>query len=435
MRLTRTLFVLTSLLILGMANTASAYNPSGHFESVGFIVAESLGDLQLITAEKYVVTACAQLPDMNQQMDAVKTYVVSMHESALDWIGWSTRDHLGNARLQQMFAVQQLLHALTGGNSAAMHSVSLATLVKLKNQVRSGPKVGPQRVANLCALGLGLHLWGDTFAHTHVTWDQDAAATQLLTTYPTGRGHGLAEGHLPDDILCSYYSKDGPRGDINCHEDWDNSPHRRFVLWEAYWSKLGPLLDLSDTSSVDFDKSALSPTYSDDKMKSIEAAIKLLYTTKGKGALTPDGFDPVLGGGIQEILEPDPILRSKDGMAPFRSKMTALDRVGFTSDYPSCDSILAIILSLPGVQELAQGEVNCAAVWQQYYPSAIASFKSVIAAAAKSSGGSANALPVDPDWREIYGDVAGKGGAPIECYAKEVALPVNALGTTCSFVN
>lgn len=429
------LFMLLPLLF-GTMEYANAFNPSGHFESVGFIVDAPLGDMQLVGGEKYVVAGCAQLPDMNQQMDAVKTYVTAMHESLTDWIRWGASDRLGNIRLQQMFAVQQLVHGLTGGNSAAMRLVSLTTLAKLKAQISSGPNNGPQRVTNLCALGLGIHLWGDTFAHTHVTWGQDATKNQALTMYPTGRGHGLAEGHLPDDILCSYYSKDGPSGDINCHEGWQNSPHRRFELWMDYWSKLGTALNQTDMASFDIDATVPSSVYTPDKLKAIETSISTLYAKNGYGHLTPDGFDLVLRQGIQGILQPDPAKRLKDAMAPFRAEIGELDKVGFMGDYPSCDAILDMLLGLQEVKKLSEGSVNCAAVWLQYYPSAIESFKSVINTATPKNAEVTSALPIDPDWRAVYG--VGKDpskSAPIDCYAKQVALPKGGTGATCPFTN
>jgi hypothetical protein len=90
-----------------------------------------------------------------------------------------------------MVAVQQLLHGITGGDSVAEQAVARETVRQLRDKANTSPDLNAK-----CALGLALHLYGDSFAHTEITWRQSARPEQG-SMYPTGIGHG-PEFNKPD---------------------------------------------------------------------------------------------------------------------------------------------------------------------------------------------------------------------------------------------
>ena len=72
-----------------LSGSGLAYNESGHLESVRLLLRQE-GPLQnLNAAEKSVVAACAQLPDLSRELDAIVTYRNALVDSPSSWPSWA----------------------------------------------------------------------------------------------------------------------------------------------------------------------------------------------------------------------------------------------------------------------------------------------------------------------------------------------------------
>lgn len=433
MKTTRRLLIV--ILVVVCSIHASAFNEAGHMESVRFIV-EGLADPTISPAERKVIAACAQLPDLSQELDAAKTYYTAFKYSKLDWIAWGVGDRLSNAPLQRMFAAQQLIHGLTGGDPHSLRYVAVRILKDLVQLVHS-TAAGPDRVEALCALGLGLHLWGDSFAHTQVLWDKDdksAYEHAHLTMYPTGRGHGLSEGHFPDDILCSFYTKPMNAYGTLCNQDWKDEPHRRQALWSIYWSSTRTLIEGKAELKTYFDVVPTDePLFMKDNVTKLLAAIRAAAGEQAKGGLfdtvDPDEMDVIVGAALRTYLKDGLKMAVTDSLdddtdpkvKQFRDEIIAVAKSGVTDPAKPCSEVFNMIRGMRGVDKLEQGgrAATCMGVWAKYSPIARRSFAEC---SGKSSGAvpaCVNAPPVHEDWKWLY--ALGKSNATdssrIKCFS------------------
>lgn len=188
------LIALAGLLLLFPAASALGYDVAGHFYTVG-IVFDGV-DHPLPPEAIDLITFCAWLPDETTELNAVTVYE---RLSRFDWLRWEATDSGPAATVGAMVEVQQLLHALTGGESGAVTRVARRTVSDLLRDVRPAGSPTQDYVNHLCAVGFALHLYGDSFAH-RVTGD-------LSHTYPTGGGHWAEFSH-PDHLLSSPAKED-----------------------------------------------------------------------------------------------------------------------------------------------------------------------------------------------------------------------------------
>ena len=425
---------------MGGGQWARAFNQSGHMDSVSLIVRQSMGTIKTLNEpERLVVMACAQLPDMSQELDATKVYGEAFLANKWDWIWWGIHDEMGNDKIRQMFVVQQLLHGLTGGEPKALRAAALKIVGQLADQVAASQ--GSVRIQALCALGLGLHLWGDALAHAEVPWvneDESTLKAHPPRMYATGRGHGF-EGHLPDDVLCSFYTKSIEQAGIaSCHQDWDGDQyHRRFYLWLGYVTGSSGLIAGSNRLGYYFDAAPPFNPYDEAVFKRLTQAVRKIsadahdYPNHHLEDLLPDKNDPKVGAAIRSVLIPDLALPSRGQPASgadiwisgeFDALLKRIGQLDLFDPEPSCREVLNSILQIPGVPEMYKGQVapTCTLIWQMYAGVAIRQFAGSIVARDQAHGRDKKSMDylVHPDWLDQYGSPAG---SPVSDYAKLVA--------------
>ena len=143
----RTRFALAALLV--SAVPAAAYEPGGHYFTVGAILTQ-LADKDL---RKAVI--CTQLPDESSELDAIAQ--VKAHKFAtLGFILFGAHKD----DLPRVLAVHQLLHGLNGQPAAQLQTAAQAIVTELFRRAQLS-----HQADDYCALGFGLHLYGDAFAH------------------------------------------------------------------------------------------------------------------------------------------------------------------------------------------------------------------------------------------------------------------------------
>lgn len=213
------------MLPLCAGHMALAFQQAGHFYSVS-VVASTITP-PLAPSEAKVVSFCAELPDHSSDVDAVKVYLRSLKKSWKSpgvWARWARSDEAGSEWIRRMVTVQQLLHGLTGGSAPAVESVAANTVRKLRQQV---PGTGdPAGLAAWCAVGFGLHLYGDALAHRVI----GSGGSEPDRMYATGRGHA-AHIHYPDWPLCGELV---PKRTTTFNRNCNTGPRRRFDRWANY---------------------------------------------------------------------------------------------------------------------------------------------------------------------------------------------------------
>lgn len=408
-RHTRLLGIIVAAICTATGGDARAYNEPGHLETIRLVV-ERLPSKLYTTEDKRVIVACSQLPDMVEELDAARLYFNAFRDSSFQWLRWAVSDTLGTDALKRMFAVQQLLHGLTNGDSASMHRVALTVVGRLAApRGTESPGYSVERFQRLCASGLSLHLLGDSLAHTQLAWDKEVPG-QSMKMYPTGRGHGLSDQHLPDYIFCSYLAKDGWNGQTSCHEDWTGAAvHQRYKRWRDFWSSENALMA----------GRALSPdSFSAAEIAELEQGLRSLKTGTVAGLDNGSYARNDFGAGdaiVAFLSAHSPRDAALDEIA--RTARNADDAV--TDSRPHCDVLLLKIAALSGAPAGgAAPKPTCSAVWQRYSAEAIGSF---VAEVCPTSPGKVDApLPFDVAWKRYYSPCAGNGQRDIERFAKLV---------------
>lgn len=180
------------LLMYFLAQSQSlGYDQAGHFYTSAAIANATDKKEQLWP----LVTFCSQLPDMASDFDAAAVYKSLVFNHPIDWAQWGRSEKINSDEVRKMITVQQTLHALTGGDPAAVNEVGTDTVLELHAQFA---KTKAKTMA--CALGLALHFLGDTYAHRKLT-ELDASEAEKNIMYGTGMGHA-SDLHYPDYVLC-----------------------------------------------------------------------------------------------------------------------------------------------------------------------------------------------------------------------------------------
>lgn len=229
-----TLGLLAALLCSLVPLCADAYQHAGHYYSVNFAYEYLMRSApDEATAPRFdpqdvrVIAFCTQLPDQSSDLDAVSVYWHAMSRSTYSWLKWTLADHLDSEPILKMVLVQQLLHALTGGDAKAVQSAAGASVSRLALAL-STTHAGTERDVALCALGFAMHLYGDSYAHTRMD------SPTLM--YPTGRGHAW-DMHYPDYPLCAGFAS-GLRTEWHCKL----STAGRFSAWTNYLRNIYPAI-------------------------------------------------------------------------------------------------------------------------------------------------------------------------------------------------
>src|SRR5258706_8657716 len=171
--------------LLAMHATAFAYNEDGHFYTVVALEQERR-DLANLPADHFrIVALCAQIPDLSRELDAVTLKVNSL--GALGGWLWGGFGACRNDEVRHMVSVHHYVHALTDGDAKRTEAAANETVTKLRAIWSSDPTY-----VNACALGLGLHLLGDSQSHRRLGTDSQM--------YGPGMGHAN-DNHDPDYIV------------------------------------------------------------------------------------------------------------------------------------------------------------------------------------------------------------------------------------------
>ena len=90
------------------------YDTSGHYYTVALVTKNLVP--RISESDASLIAFCAQLPDETEELDAVYVYR-DLSVSPLSLARWLRADNatLHDSTVGRMVAVQQLLHALTGG--------------------------------------------------------------------------------------------------------------------------------------------------------------------------------------------------------------------------------------------------------------------------------------------------------------------------------
>jgi hypothetical protein len=316
-------------LVVNLACTSpvQAYDQAGHFYSTYSALTSDVGT----EPERALVAFCTQLPDLAADLDAVAVYKRAILESPLKWYRWAQHDDVGrDPAIHNMIAIQQLLHALTGGDASAIQQVAEGNLQNMLSKTKSAP----DRAAALCALGFGLHFYGDALAHRQLD--------KSNRMYETGFGHGN-DLHYPDYAFCdapqSPSGLDQPNHCLNYA-----SPERqssRTGAWKWLWSREHALREPPPPRTA-------APL--DTATVKWEAVQKLSQKAGDFGDWQENALRTALVGktGLNNSY-PD-----------FFEKEKSTDR--------SCESVLATALAkLPGLSIFTG--LRCSAVWALYAPS------------------------------------------------------------------
>ncbi|HMC14660.1 MAG TPA: hypothetical protein VKI18_03445 [Albitalea sp.] len=215
---------------------ARAFDKAGHFYTAYALARTAQSGAT--ENERLLVALCAQLPDMAEDLDATAVYFRAIKRSPIAWIGWGTSDTIDSDRIRKMITIQQLLHALTGGDAKAIQQIALESTAAQRKAAAQAPKGSSERAHKLCAYGFSLHFLGDSVAHQQL---RDPAHM-----YATGKGHAM-DLHYPDYALCAKLAQ-GLR--VLKHCEFDDKDKPRFDAWLNIWKAAANTYDPEGWSDV-----------------------------------------------------------------------------------------------------------------------------------------------------------------------------------------
>jgi hypothetical protein len=351
---------LVAVTLSSAGSPALAFDKAGHFYTA-YALARTLQPKDT-RSERLLVALCAQLPDMAADLDAAAVYRQLM-KRPLAWARWGWQDTVGSERGRKMITIQQLLHALTGGDAKATQAVALAS-TEAQREAADRADGTPENATKLCAYGFSLHFLGDSVAHRRM---RDANRM-----YATGRGH-LEDMSFPDYPLCGKL-KDGLRVLRHCHFDPSDKP--RYDAWRDIWGKA---VDIFDPGGWKADEGLKS------RRDDLERAV---------AALGPDGTDwnHWQEGNMQQVLG---VNNDVDSFRKFINEQKS-DR--------SCKAVLADALNTLQPLKVFKGKLECGAVWKAYSSVVLKAFadNDRRKADAQDSATARQYLPTVPVFEKIY---------------------------------
>jgi hypothetical protein len=231
------------IFICGGVASALAYEESGHFYTVAATLS-GLTPKPMPPSALRIVEFCSYLPDEAEELNAVTVYYTMANPYHFPYGGllwgvlragtWSYGSN--QISIRRMVMVQQQLHSLTGAPSSASTDFALELVHGLAGSI--GPLRSEEDVAankdKLCAVGFGLHLLGDSYAHRQLS--------NPAIMYGTGLGHA-ADNSYPDLPMYNQQPHIGPPAnpdgkDHNTCTDADYQPDCGSVLQRsAEWGR------------------------------------------------------------------------------------------------------------------------------------------------------------------------------------------------------
>lgn len=175
---------------------AAAYDIGGHHYIISMILAaappgspDAADAAAAVDPYKRLESFCVELPDLVPELDAL-TQRIHVVRSRSDW-QWGIFGRCATPTSRHMVATQWYIHGLTGLKAEQVRTVAHAIIADRQSAAAAATNA-QDRVNLICEAGFGLHLLGDSFAHSQLS-DPD-------TLYKTGNGH-WKDKHVPDDIL------------------------------------------------------------------------------------------------------------------------------------------------------------------------------------------------------------------------------------------
>ena len=227
------ILIVIILLFLGIELNVIAYEETGHFYTAALSARGGTSvDDHLTESDRRMIALCTQLPDQAQELDAMWLYFDGFKESFISYLNCAVLTRIDDSErkavsLHRMVTVQQLLHALTGGDSEALTSAATATVDQLW-AATSKSMLSAQRATLACSLGFALHLLGDAHAHRKLGNESEM--------YPTGRGHGL-NSVFPDQPLFRgswFFAGYKKFANNDCENNSDAPQTHRLSLWYEF---------------------------------------------------------------------------------------------------------------------------------------------------------------------------------------------------------
>jgi hypothetical protein len=199
-----------SVIVAGAVAASSpsrGYNEDGHFYTLIALEHFHPTPGRQVTDEAKIAAFCTQMPDLARELDATTLRTEDMLDgNMLSWGAFST---CRGRNVRHMVTAHHYIHALTDSAAASVTDAAVAIIKALRQ--RGAADIDPNRA---CALGLGLHLLGDSFAHRRLA--------EPDRTYAPGLGH-VRDNHDPDYIVFN---------------------RTRLDLWTGYTRKLAEALEL-----------------------------------------------------------------------------------------------------------------------------------------------------------------------------------------------
>ena len=361
--------------------TSYAYQKVGHFYST-FVFGQSMPRLSLTAPEQRLLAFCAQLPDQSKDLDAVATYRYLVLHHPLDWARWGAFDYTGSDGIRRMVTVQQLVHGLTGGTADDVRGSTKQIVMRLADGVsRSG-----DRRVSICALGIGMHLLEDSYAHQRMAEDESLM-------YSTGVGHA-ADLSYPDYPLCDGLTE-GPHatytcqavGASDCPPVTNGLAKSRFCRWADF---LG--------------QDALSPTPVASQSAAATVAIRDLRALVGSADDLNSWREQAGEGALLKDLHLPPEFQK------FFAAHNASDSCQALLDSAAADASLQLVEAGAPV---AGRPLSCKDVWNIYAPTAVDVFTSN-----ERAGKNIRERRKQGSWTDVYEcpfDLASKPGSPGTC--------------------
>jgi hypothetical protein len=308
------LFIAILCASLATSKPSIGYNHDGHFYTAAVLENDRVPAFAGIERDEAILIAfCTQLPDLAEDLDAITLRAKEI--PSIPGTLWGGFGVCLGPGVRRMATVHQYVHALTG--SAAQNVTDAA--VDLIKTLRAGRIAGTFDPKRACAIGLGLHLLGDSFAHRRLDRPD--------RTYPPGLGH-FRDGHDPDYL------------------------ELRPALWRRYAGTMADALDLNidpaHWSALDAMQQSNAGKADEDNGFQTTQIVADLKTLLGSNAQSWAGYSP-----------PVEQLGKNDGLIAQYILDKSFDDI-VTKDYPQLQS---------------HGRFTFDEVWGLYLPEAVAAFK------------------------------------------------------------
>lgn len=317
-------------------SAAGAYDLGGHHYTISSILAgaapaqrpagnaptnETAGVVNQVDPYEVLESFCVELPDLVAEVDAI-TQRIHVLESRADW-QWGVLGRCSTSVSRHMVAAHWYVHGLTGMDTGLVRATA-ETLIRVL-QDNAARATDPQSRANrACEVGFGLHLLGDTFAHSRLDKPEKL--------YPTGTGH-WQDRHIPDYMLSR---------DIR-----NVAPGQHWSDWVREASKLLGRPDASGRLGQISQPILANPAQQADDFGDTILTSHLIYSLQHEGEWEP--YKPPL-----EIWSSGNV-------------------VGDISAWP-CSKVIASGPNGQGVPPIAGVVPDCNAMWDEYLKAAIAVF-------------------------------------------------------------